>query len=92
MNGRIVCIDGFSMSVKGSSRHYCTPQNDVGPYSEVEIGFPSEAEPLINEFAEAPDNPTQTVYGWVKSEIVWDVILKHGGIKSGELPVLCMGG
>ena len=90
--GRIVCNDGFTMSVQGSSMNYCTPKDDVGPYSEVEIGFPSEMEPLIQEFAETPTQPTETIYGWVKSETVWDVILKHGGVKSGELPVLCMGG
>ena len=79
------------MSVQASKRNYSEPRNDTGPYTSVEIGFPSKKEPLLLEFAEDPDNPTGTVYGWVPSEIVWDVILKHGGVSSGDLPVLSMG-
>jgi hypothetical protein len=32
-------IDGFSVSVQASRRHYCSPKDDVGPYREVEVGF-----------------------------------------------------
>jgi len=38
----IECIDGFMMSVQASSMHYCTPRENQGPYSEVEVGYPSE--------------------------------------------------
>tara|TARA_E500000331_G_scaffold301095_1_gene302343 strand:- start:630 stop:920 length:291 start_codon:yes stop_codon:yes gene_type:complete len=88
----ILCQDGFSMSVQAGTRHYSSPRNDTGPYSAVEIGFPSHREALILEFAESPDSPTETVYGWVPTQKVWDVILKHGGVVSGELPPLVMSG
>ena len=79
---RVVCADGFNMSVQVSSSHYCTPRiNDADFYSEVEIGYPSEAEPLIMEFAEQADLPTDTVYGYVPVSIVDEVIAKHGGFK-----------
>ena len=79
---RVVCADGFSMSVQVSDSHYCTPRiNDASSYYDVEIGFPSEAEPLIMEFAEQADSPTDTVYGYVPVSIVDEVIEKHGGFK-----------
>lgn len=46
---RIVCKDGFSMSVQAGLYLYCTPRTDLssGNYSAVEIGFPSEPEELV---------------------------------------------
>jgi len=73
--------DGFTMSVQASDGHYCNPRNDIGPYRSVEIGYPSEAEQLIIEYAESPEYPTDTVYGYVPVEIADAVIEKHGGIK-----------
>ena len=45
--GLITCTDGFTMSVQAKQGAYCSPRNDNGPYTEVEVGFPSEAEPLL---------------------------------------------
>ena len=80
---RVVCADGFNMSVQVSSSHYCTPRtNDSAFYSNVEIGYPSEREELLMPFAEQEDEPTYTVYGYVPVSIVDEVIAKHGGFKS----------
>ena len=87
----IVCEDGFTMSVQASQMNYAYPRTDSGPYSQVEIGYPSQEEPLLIDWAEDPGDPTGTVYGWVPSSVVWDVILKHGGVTKGELPPLVMG-
>lgn len=81
---RIVCNDGFSMSVQASKGNYSEPRAFSSVYSSVEIGFPSEEEPLINEYAEQSGDYTQTVYGWTPVEIVEEVILKHGGINVKE--------
>ena len=77
----IVCQDGFVMSVQGSVFAYCSPRNNEGPYTHVEVGFPSVAEPMLKAFAEDPDNLTNTVYGYVPVTLVLDVINKHGGTK-----------
>ena len=79
---RFVCEDGFSMSVQAGSHLYCTPRIDLssGNYSAVEVGFPSEPEELIFEYAECEDY-TQTVYGYVPVELVEKVIEKHGGME-----------
>ena len=78
---RLLCNDGFSISVQASSFHYCRPQLDgVQNYESVELGFPSKEDELINDYAE-DDNYTETVYGYVPIEVVERLIEKHGGIK-----------
>ena len=106
---RIVCQDGYSLSVQASENHYCQPrytqwQNEDGwqvingnywlssdaprtfetdhftPYESVELGFPSEPDELINDFAEGEEY-TNTVYGHVPVDIVEKLIEKHGGFK-----------
>ena len=84
---RVVCADGFSMSVQASSGAYCEPRIDgAASYSEVEVGYPSVAESDLMEWVESPDRPTDTVYGWVPSKVVRAVIEKHGGMVEGEVP------
>lgn len=85
-NRKVVCADGFSMSVQASTSNYCEPQNDQGPYTEAEVGFPSREEPLLAQWAEDPATPTETVYGWVPRHTILTVIAKHGGMVEGELP------
>ena len=106
---RIVCNDGYSVSVQASEHMYCEPrytqwQNEDGwqvingnywalstiprnfetdhfiPYESVELGYPSEEDELINEYAEG-DNYTSTVYGCGPIKIVEQLIEKHGGFK-----------
>lgn len=86
LNEAIVCSDGFKISVQARAESYCTPRDDVGPYTHVECGYPSEEEPLLMPYAEDPSAPTDTVYGWVPRSVVTLVIAKHGGVLSGQLP------
>lgn len=83
---RLVCTDGFSMSVVAGKGNYCNPRNDTGPYSHVECGFPSEKEEILMKFAEDPKDPTGTVYGYVPTSVVLEAIERHGGWESGEMP------
>ena len=86
----VYCADGFNMSVQASKTHYCSPRVDglSAIYRQVEIGFPSEREALLDEYAEDKDRYTETVYPWVPSQLVALIISKHGGMVSGELPRL----
>lgn len=77
----IECKDGFRMSVQASSMHYCTPRNDEGPYVAFEVGFPSEREEALMPYAEEPDAPTETIYGWVPAHVIDEIVAKHGGVK-----------
>lgn len=76
---RIVCKDGFSLSVQATHGAYCSPRQNIGPWHEVEVGFPSAEPELIMEYAEEPDKPTNTVYAYVPIELVEELIELHGG-------------
>ena len=86
----IVCAGGLKMSVQASRYHYCTPRDSVGPWSSVEIGFPSQRVERLMFYAEDGSAPTDTVYGYVPIEVVAEVIAEHGGFaratrsKAGE--------
>ncbi len=86
----IVCEDGFSMSVQVGYSLYSTPKKIAKRYSAVEIGYPSEPEELIKEYAEfAPFDEdttdyTDTVYPYVPVKIVDKVLKRHGGIDLTE--------
>jgi hypothetical protein len=73
------CKDGFRMSVQASEGHYCSPRSNECAYTEVEVGYPSEVEPLLTPYAEG-DDLTNTIYGYVPVEVVEAVIAKHGGM------------
>ena len=85
---KIICSDGFEMSVQVGSSLYSTPKKVAKRYSAVEIGFPSEHEPLIEKYAETfykedemdVTDYTDTVYPFVPVKIVDKVLKKHGGI------------
>ncbi len=83
---RVVCKDGFNMSVQTGSNHYCSPRNNTGPWGEVEVGFPSAYEFCLIPYAEEPERPTKTIYGYVPNKLVRSVIEAHGGLVSGEIP------
>jgi len=85
---RVVCNDGFSMSVQAHSTAYCTPRgNFADEYTAVEVGFPNNREELLKPYAEDWDKPTNTVYGYVPVQTVYLIITKHQGMSEGELPV-----
>lgn len=89
----IRCVDGFQVSVIAGPGCYCAPRPDwpfeggtaedyPGPYTEVEVGFPTERpEPWETwaERAENADSPTDTVYSYVPVELVRALVAAHGG-------------
>lgn len=78
----IICNDGFSISVQGGTRgHYCEPRMHCNLYYKVECGYPSEVENLLLEYADNPNNPTNSIYAGVPIDVIEKVIIKHGGIK-----------
>ena len=76
----IICKDGLAMSIQASRSHYCTPRDNWGPYTAVEIGYPTERIEEFMPYADPPNAPTETVYGWVPVEVVEEVIAAHGGL------------
>ena len=83
----IVCVDGFKMSVQVGYSLYSKPKKVAKRYSEVEIGYPSEREPLLEKYVESfytePDY-IDSIYPYVPVKIVDKVLKKHGGIDLTE--------
>ena len=86
---RVVCADGFSMSVQAGASLYSTPRDDEGPYKEVEVGYPTRIDPILEPYAEDTGDGkflTEVVYPYTPSSVVKACVESHGGIVSGELP------
>jgi hypothetical protein len=82
---KVVCRDGFTMSVQHSSLHYCSPREDFAErkgheFETYEVGYPSEKDDLLIFYAENRDDPTGTVYPTVPAQVVEQVAEMHGGI------------
>jgi hypothetical protein len=95
-SGKIVCADGFTVSVQAGHGMYCSPRPALnapkfeadqitGPYTSVEIGFPSaRPEPWSEweQWCESPDSPTDTVYGYVPVDAVRALVAFHERVTS----------
>ena len=78
---RLILADGASLSVQASEHSYSSPRDNKGPYTKVEVGFPSETPPEAwKEFAEEWDKPTNTIYSYIPLTMVMLYIGAHGGI------------
>jgi hypothetical protein len=77
---RIICKDGFTLSVQAGKLLYSNPRQDRGPYSHVEVGYPSGVEETLIPYAEDKDKPQGTVYPYTPIELVQAVIDSHGGV------------
>ena len=51
-NPCVVCKDGFTFSGQSSGTHYSNPKGYADEYTEIEIGFPSAHDTLIEKYAE----------------------------------------
>lgn len=80
---KIICKDGFTVSIQASRWHYCSPCMNLpdGNYTEVEIGFPSEQLFELENYKEPYDSDDEPqVYAFVPYEMADALIEKHGGI------------
>ncbi len=92
---KVVCKDGFTMSVIAHFAAYCTPRpgwpealggasddNYSGPFTELEVGYPSvKPQPWVKwqRYADNEDHPTESVYSYVPLADIQRLITKHGG-------------
>ena len=82
LSPQIVCADGFAVSIQASRTHYCQPRTNYGPYSKVEIGYPSDEVPEWSEYAE--DEDTLNFFQSLKFWFITKVLKKM--VYSGHYP------
>lgn len=97
---RAICRDGFNVSIQVGRGYNATPDNDYGPYTRVELGYPiypdkllmslmkrfgiPYIEELLLRYAEDFEHPTETIYKQVPVRTVDKLLRKHGGIVAFE--------
>ena len=69
----VKCADGTTLSVQASKHHYCTPRDNKGPYTTVEVWCVSSDVP---EFEYSGEDPS----AYVPIEDVVRFIENHGGL------------
>lgn len=94
-SNHLTCADGFKLSVIAHPGAYCSPRPALlagmhgeapydypGPYTHVEVGYPSARPEPWSEwevYCEDPKKPTDTVYGYVPVELVRALVAAHEG-------------
>lgn len=81
---RVRCADGYTVSVQAGEYHYCSPRADADHFDKVELGYPSEEDSELIDYAEDTTMLYDTVYGYVPVELVDEVLVKHGGIVGAD--------
>lgn len=76
---RTVCKDGFSISIQASSLHNCSPRTDEGPWDQLELGFP-EGGSTFGLLEPYRDWITGDVFHYVPTEVVEELLRRHGGV------------
>lgn len=82
----VKCNDGFTFSAQ---IHYAVNCNSkeaksIKEITDMELGYPSEADDLIAPYANAKEYGTpltQDVYGYTPIDVIVALVNKHGGLK-----------
>ena len=98
---RVVCKDGFKISIQAGRGYSCTPENDDGPYTHVELGYPEYpsklilrmikmvgipiSEPTIKTYAVNKNRLEETIYKQVPVAAVDRLLAEHGGLIGFEI-------
>lgn len=78
---RIVCENGFSMSVQAGEYNYCYPKEDKADWTHVEVGYPSERVPELDKFT----NEDFEIYYRIPIELILEIIANNGGLCPAHL-------
>lgn len=76
----IYCNDGTHLSVQTGEFNYCDPKTNTGPWTEVEVGFPSREFESLKLYEESNYSDNSGIYGYVPIEVIVDIINECGGI------------
>lgn len=79
---------GLQLSIQASVHTYCTPKNDDGPWTHVEVMVKNDSPPHDNqpiyEWREYYE-PSGGIYGYLPVELVNKLIEEHGGVGDGTV-------
>jgi hypothetical protein len=77
------CKDGTTLSIQVGKYLYCTPRNDEGPYTHVEVGYIRDSNGIDVEppasWNKYRDGEGSSVFGYVPLQLVQAFLDSHGG-------------
>lgn len=76
---RVVCVDGFNISIQASHWHHCDPMADRAMWSSFELGYPSAEIEGLDHLREDRDTHN-TTWSNVPVGAVVKLLESHGGI------------
>lgn len=80
----VICNDGFEVSTQANINYSCEPREELAYWESMELCFPNQEEPLLNDYLSGWKRPFKDLYGCVPMQVIADVINKHGGLKNIE--------
>lgn len=83
----VICADGARVTVQANETMWCTPRNNIGPYTAVEAGLPSVTPPASWAPFRAEVGPA--IYARLPVALLWEYFDAHGGVVGGDLPPGC---
>ena len=95
INQRVICDDGFTVSIQASPLHYAHDSSGRAPYwgldrrtveytyTTFEIGNPSD---LIEPIGVWPERDSGGVWAFVPRWAVEELLIRHGGAVAWEIP------
>lgn len=95
VNNRVVCADGFAVSVQASGWHYANDSHPSGeaaywrlgdeeptyPFTTFEVGYPTTDPEPADVWDEYESGG---VWAWVPRQVVADLLDAHGGATAWE--------
>ena len=83
---RVVCKDGFTLSIQASEFHYCYPKMNGKDtiYTSVEVGMPSDYEPLLKAYVQSPHTDVMLKYLIFKSVPSTSPLYGEKGLKTNK--------
>lgn len=80
---RLNLVSGVSLSVQASSFHRCLPRSNIGPYTHVEVAWPTEEIDALLPYMQREDgiDPTHAIYDYVPVDLILDIIVENGGLR-----------
>jgi hypothetical protein len=98
VNRRVVCADGFLVSVQASPQHYANDSSDEAPYWKtspepgqmVGVAYPFTTFEVGNPSSDPTPSAvwdqydSDGVWSWVPSQVVADLLDAHGGAVAWE--------
>ena len=83
LSKRYILHDGTILSIQASEMHYCTPRNNIGPYTAAEVHVALGTGP--DGWGAYEHGEEGIYYGYVPTDLIEKFIVDRGGLDLGVM-------